>query len=65
MQNIANCWKLCKLGDLEIFNNRMIIKTKSLNKILQLKLPNGAKIPRKHGLSLEKTYFLWYNISCS
>lgn len=43
----------------------MIIKTKSLNKILQLKLPNGAKIPRKHGLSLEKTYFLWYNISCS
>lgn len=43
----------------------MIIKTKSLNKILQLKLPNGAKIPRKHGLSLEKTCFLWYNISCS
>lgn len=65
MQNIANCWKFYKLCDLEIFNNRIIIKTKSLNKILQLKLPNGGKIPRKHGLSLEKTCFLWYNIGCS
>ena len=51
--------------NLEKYNNWIITKTKTLNKILQIKFPNNGKISRKHVLLLEKTCFLWYNISCS